>query len=164
MALVHFCHVAFLSPAVCPLSWTQLVIRRAYVFMEWPTPSVHGAFIYRPPNSSVTLSEFRIRLRGGRQGAAPRTRVCVLKERIAIFFPLTKLRLDLEAVESLRGEIFLSCSERPLSHVYERLVKLRLIWEESARSDKAPFRWLRGGGARVGPGVNFGGKKRKKEG
>lgn len=55
MALVHSCHVAFLSPAVCPLSWTQLVIRRANIFMEWPTSPVHRSFICRAQNSFVTL-------------------------------------------------------------------------------------------------------------
>lgn len=55
MALVHSCHVAFFSPAVCPLSWTQLVLRRANIFMEWPTLLVHGSFICRAQNSFVTL-------------------------------------------------------------------------------------------------------------
>lgn len=55
MALVHSCHVTFLSPAVCPLSWTQLVIRRANIFMEWPTSLIHRSFICRAQNSFVTL-------------------------------------------------------------------------------------------------------------
>lgn len=72
------------------------------------------------------------------------------------------LRLDLEADERRRGEILFS-GDRPLSNVYERLVKLRLSTVRNfSRSDKETFRQLWGGEARFGRGVNFGGKMRKK--
>lgn len=74
---------------------------------------------------------------GRRLRAASLTLACEQKERIAFFSPVfsffrMKFHLDLEADKSRCGEI-LFCSDRPLSNVYERLVKLRLSTARNLR-------------------------------
>lgn len=130
MALVHFCRVAFLSPAVCPLSWTQLVIRRANIFMEWPPRRYTAPLSAGHQTALLPFKNSRKQLRGRRLRAASLTLACEQKERIAFFssvfsFFRMKFHLDLEADKSRCGEI-LFCSDLPLSNVYERLVRLRL--------------------------------------